>query len=123
MKAGKLVPDDVVLAILKKELDENAKGKSVLLDGFPRTNQQAINLADIFKVDAVVSLDIPHKVIIERLGNRWIHAASGRTYSYDYSPPKVHGMYRLQQEFDFKYNFIFVSAVRCVLLLLQASMT
>ena len=91
MKAGKLVPDEVVLDILKKELSELPAGKSVLLDGFPRTTHQATKLKDFFHIDVVLSLDIPHQVIIERLGNRWIHTPSSRTYSYDYNPPKVKG--------------------------------
>ena len=92
MKAGKLVPDDVVLALLKNEVEQHAEGKSVLLDGFPRTTHQASKLGDFFKIDAVISLDIPHQVIIDRLSQRWIHQASSRTYSYDYNPPKVKGI-------------------------------
>lgn len=91
MQAGKLVPDDVVLTILKNEVGEATKGKSVLLDGFPRTTHQASKLGEFFKIDAVISLDIPHQVIVDRLSQRWIHQASSRTYSYDYNPPKVKG--------------------------------
>ncbi len=91
MKAGKLVPDDVVMALLKSEVTHLSGDKSVLLDGFPRTTHQAAKLGEFFKIDAVISLDIPHQVIIERLGNRWIHQPSSRTYSYDYNPPKVKG--------------------------------
>ena len=91
MQAGKLVPDEVVLDILKQELSALPAGKSVLLDGFPRTTLQATKLKEFFNIDAVLSLDIPHQVIIERLGNRWIHTPSSRTYSYDYNPPKVKG--------------------------------
>lgn len=101
MKDGKLVPDDVVLQILQQELKRDT-GKSILLDGFPRTTYQASKLKEFFNIDVVISLDIPHQVIIERLGNRWIHTPSSRTYSYDYNPPKVKGIYM--------YCTVFVSA-------------
>jgi adenylate kinase family enzyme len=94
ISAGKLVPDDVVLSLLKQEVEQlnsSAEKKSILLDGFPRTTNQAAKLGEFFKVDSVLSLDIPHSVIVERLSMRWIHAPSGRTYSYDYNPPKVKG--------------------------------
>jgi nucleoside-triphosphate--adenylate kinase len=98
MKAGKLVPDDVVMTLLKNEVTNLSNGKSVLLDGFPRTTHQAAKLGEFFKIDAVISLDIPHQVIIERLGNRWIHQPSSRTYSYDYNPPKVKGTYTFSEQ-------------------------
>lgn len=44
------------------------------------------------KIDVVVNLDIPDRTIIERISNRWIHAPSGRTYAYDYNPPKTRGV-------------------------------
>ncbi len=46
----------------------------------------------IMHVHAVILLDIPHQTIIDRLSNRWVHAASGRTYAYDYNPPQRHGL-------------------------------
>ena len=48
-------------------------------------------LPKFVEVDVVLFLNVPHEVIIERIKNRWVHAASGRTYSYDYNPPKVLG--------------------------------
>jgi hypothetical protein len=59
---------------------------------FPRTIPQAEALEKHLKIDVVVNLDIPDQTIIERISNRWIHAASGRTYAYDYNPPKKHGV-------------------------------
>jgi adenylate kinase len=92
MQAGKLVPDDVVLKILQNEVAHLSADKSVLLDGFPRTTHQAAKLREFFNVDTVVSLDIPHQTIVDRLSQRWIHQPSSRTYSYDYNPPKVNGI-------------------------------
>lgn len=59
---------------------------------FPRTIPQAEALEKHLKIDVVVNLDIPDQTIIERISNRWIHAPSGRTYAYDYNPPKKHGV-------------------------------
>lgn len=114
MKDGKLVPDDVVLKILQQELQQSCTGKSILLDGFPRTTYQASKLKEFFNIDVVISLDIPHEVIIERLGNRWIHTPSSRTYSYDYNPPKVKGEGAKFTMFKFT---IVVFSFECALLL------
>jgi len=99
MRRGGLVPDETVLQILRLELDRVAvaaqrrgQQQAVLLDGYPRTVAQARELDRYLQIHAVVSLNIPHEVILERMSNRWIHAPSGRTYSYDYNPPKVTGM-------------------------------
>jgi nucleoside-triphosphate--adenylate kinase len=91
MAEGKLVPDSLVIDILNAELKTN-KSHGVLLDGFPRTTEQAMMLKKTFHVDVVVSLNVPHEVIMDRMSQRWIHGPTGRTYSYDYSPPKVHGL-------------------------------
>ncbi len=88
MNSGKLVPDDLVVSMV---LGEKKEGKSVLLDGFPRTIAQAESLGKSMKIDAVISLIIPHQTIVDRIANRWVHMPSGRTYAYDYNPPKVIG--------------------------------
>lgn len=91
MDNGQLVPDELVVDLLKDEVKKHT-AKSVLLDGFPRTVKQAEILNQSFKVDVVLNLKVPHEVIMERMSNRWIHFPSGRTYSYDYKPPKVKGI-------------------------------
>jgi nucleoside-triphosphate--adenylate kinase len=90
---GTLVPDDVLFRVLDHEvfLASKAPRSSLLFDGFPRTLRQAQRLQDLVSVDCVVSLEIPHPTIIDRLSSRWVHLPSGRTYSYDYKPPKVYG--------------------------------
>lgn len=87
MSTGGLVPDKLVLDILVDTA--NKLPSSLLLDGFPRTVNQAKLLSTTsVHVSAVVVLEIPHNVIVERISNRWIHEKSGRTYAYDYNPPK-----------------------------------
>lgn len=92
MKRGELVPDSLMISLVMEDatphLDE---GKSLLLDGFPRTQKQAEALEDVTHIDAVVNLDIPIDTIVERIADRWIHPPSGRVYSYSYNPPKEHG--------------------------------
>lgn len=93
MDDGKLVPDelmiDLVMADATPHLEE---GKSLLLDGFPRTLPQAEALDDVMNVDSVINLDVPTEIIVERISDRWIHPASGRIYSYSYKAPKVKGL-------------------------------
>jgi nucleoside-triphosphate--adenylate kinase len=70
----------------------SSSSKSLLFDGFPRTINQADALQVSLPITAVVVLDIPHETIISRLSQRWVHLPSGRTYAYDYNPPKTHGL-------------------------------
>lgn len=88
--AGRLVPDAVILQMVEETLHAHER-QSVLLDGFPRTLLQAERLSEFFSIDQVIALQVSHEVIKERMANRWIHMPSGRTYSYDYNPPKVKG--------------------------------
>lgn len=90
MESGKLVPDSLMIGMVEKHV-ASIKG-NVLFDGFPRTVAQAKELEKVVPVDLVVAINVPHETIVSRLSNRWIHAASGRTYAYDYNPPKVHGL-------------------------------
>jgi len=91
MDAGKLVPDDVIIDMVLNEL-KAVKAEHWLLDGFPRTSVQAESLGKHLNVDLAVNLAVPNEDIVKRISSRWVHAASGRTYAYDYNPPKVEGV-------------------------------
>lgn len=92
MDEGKLVPDELMVGLVMEEATPNLEaGKSLLLDGFPRTVVQAQELEQVVHVDLVINLDIPTDTIVDRIADRWIHPASGRIYSYSYKPPKDHG--------------------------------
>lgn len=90
MDEGKLVPDNVIINLIKDEVSKPSTAP-ILLDGFPRTLEQAKTLNESFPVDVALRLDVPHQVIMDRMAQRWIHFPSGRTYSYDYNPPKKIG--------------------------------
>jgi len=93
MDEGKLVPDELMIElVLEDAAPFLEKGNSLLLDGFPRTLEQAEALEDVTHIDVVVNLDIPTETIVDRIADRWIHPASGRVYSYSYRPPKTRGV-------------------------------
>jgi len=93
MDEGSLVPDNVMIKLVINDAMEAIKtGRSLLLDGFPRTLEQAKVLDQNLNVDLVVNLSIPNETIVGRISDRWIHPASGRVYSYSYKPPKVKGL-------------------------------
>ncbi|ALC45671.1 Adk3 [Drosophila busckii] len=88
--SGQLVPDEIVTKTMLGRITE-VGNKSYILDGFPRNSAQAEILSAREQIDAVIDLNIPHDVIIERVKNRWIHAPSGRVYNIGFNDPKVPG--------------------------------
>lgn len=92
MDKGDLVPDELMINLVMEDATPYLEeGRSLLLDGFPRTLGQAEALEEVVHIDTVVNLDIPTETIVDRIADRWIHPASGRVYSYSYKPPKVRG--------------------------------
>lgn len=92
MDAGQLVPDDLIIRMVKVRISEPDCKNGFLLDGFPRTLAQAEALASAgVALDAVIEIDVPFEVIVERMAGRRVHPASGRTYHIVYNPPKVDG--------------------------------
>lgn len=90
MDAGQLVPDDLIIRMVQARIAESDCVNGFLLDGFPRTLAQAEALAAAgVNLDAVIEIDVPFDVIIERMSGRRVHPASGRTYHITYNPPKV----------------------------------
>ena len=92
MDAGKLVPDDVIIGLVKERIKEPDCKQGFLFDGFPRTIPQADALKDAgVPVEAVVDIDVPDAEIIKRMSGRRVHLASGRTYHIVFNPPKEEG--------------------------------
>jgi adenylate kinase len=92
VEKGLLVPDDVVVEVLKDRLSKVPKGKSFLLDGFPRTIDQAKTLEGITDIDVILLLDVPDEIIIERLSTRRICKNCGTVYNIRFLKPKVEGV-------------------------------
>lgn len=92
LDAGQLVPDDVVNALVKERLTQTDCVNGFLLDGFPRTvNQAQYLINNNVKLDHVVVLEVADSEVIKRLSGRRVHVGSGRTYHIDYHPPKIAG--------------------------------
>jgi adenylate kinase len=92
MDAGKLVPDEVIIGLVKERIKEPDCKKGFLFDGFPRTIPQADAMKEAkVPIDAVVEIDVPDEEIIKRMSGRRVHLASGRTYHLIFNPPKEPG--------------------------------
>ena len=90
MDAGDLVSDDLILQLVKDRVSENDCTSGYLLDGFPRTIAQAEGMKKLgIDVDFVVELQVDDEEIIERMGGRRIHPASGRVYHVKFNPPRT----------------------------------
>lgn len=93
MESGGLVPDDIMLGVVRERLTAPDCGSGFLLDGFPRTIAQAEGLEQAgIGIDVVLEFDVPDADIIERLSGRRVHPGSGRTYHLKFNPPRVAGI-------------------------------
>jgi adenylate kinase len=92
MDAGRLVSDDIIIALVKERLQAPDCTRGYLFDGFPRTLGQAgaMKAAGI-AVDHVLEIDVPEDEIVLRMSGRRVHPASGRSYHVRFNPPKVEG--------------------------------
>jgi adenylate kinase len=92
MDSGGLVPDDVIIGLVKERIEQPDCAKGFLFDGFPRTIPQADAMKEAgVPIEAVVDIDVPDEEIIKRMSGRRVHLASGRTYHLVFNPPKVEG--------------------------------
>jgi len=88
VEKGLLVPDDVVIEVLRNRLAKAQSVKGFILDGYPRTIEQAKVLEKITKIDVVIQLTVPDWIIIERLSTRRICKNCGEVYNLRYLKPK-----------------------------------
>jgi adenylate kinase len=92
MDAGDLVPDAVIINLVKERLKEPDCANGYLFDGFPRTLPQAEAMKQAkVVIDYVLEIDVPFDEIITRMSGRRTHPGSGRTYHIKFNPPKVEG--------------------------------
>jgi adenylate kinase len=92
MDSGGLVPDEAILGLIERRLEDADTKSGFLLDGFPRTVPQADGLAALLgtrgvALDAVVQLDVPRELLEERLVNRRTDRNTGKIYHLVYNPP------------------------------------
>ncbi|AKC75590.1 adenylate kinase [Staphylococcus haemolyticus] len=97
MDRGELVPDEVTVGIVKERISEDDAKKGFLLDGFPRTIDQAEALNDIMSelgrnIDAIINIEVPEEELMNRLTGRRICEKCGTTYHLVFNPPKVDGI-------------------------------
>lgn len=79
VESGGLVPDEVVIGLVKDRLEQDDCKNGYILDGFPRTIAQAEELDKVAKIDMAINIDVPFDVIVERLGGRRV-CVCGETY-------------------------------------------
>lgn len=92
VEKGLLIPDDIVIEVLKQRLAKASSKKGFILDGFPRTIEQAKALDNIAKIDVIIQLTVPDSIIIERLSTRRICKNCGEVFNIRYLRPKVEGL-------------------------------
>jgi len=96
LQSGQLVPDDVIIGIIKRRITPAQSARGFLLDGFPRNVAQAEALTELLTgqgigVDRIIFLDVPEAAVIERLDGRLLCRACGFGFHRHYSPPRRPG--------------------------------
>src|SRR5579862_4912526 len=94
MDAGELVPDDLIIRMIVERLQQDDARDGFLLDGFPRTIEQAEALAQALgaggrALTAALLIDAPDDVVVQRISGRRVNPNTGRVYHVDFDPPAV----------------------------------
>jgi adenylate kinase len=92
MDKGGLVPDELVIEMIKERLSRDDCKKGFILDGFPRTINQADEISKFVKIDKVVNIQAKDEVIIGRIGRRFVCRQCGAIYHLDFIKPKKGGI-------------------------------
>ncbi len=97
MEKGGLVPDELILKLIKERFSAEDTKEGFILDGFPRTINQAERLSNLLKeigieIDLVINVDVPERVIIERNTGRRLCSDCQMMYHIEFSPPKKEGI-------------------------------
>ncbi|MCA1796096.1 MAG: adenylate kinase [Desulfuromonadaceae bacterium] len=97
MDSGALVPDDVVVGIVRERLQQGDCAKGFILDGFPRTVPQADALSETLQqldkgIDAAIALTVDTEALVDRLAGRRTCPVCGATYHLKYDPPREEGI-------------------------------
>jgi adenylate kinase len=92
MDEGKLVPDSIIIDLIKERILESDAKNGVMFDGFPRTVPQAEALAGITEVTHVIAIEVPDSRIVERICGRYSCATCGAVYHDSFNPTKLYGV-------------------------------
>lgn len=93
IEAGQLVPDEVVIGIIKERLGEDDCKNGFILDGFPRTIPQAQALDEMgIRIDKVIDIEVPDEAIVARMSGRRVCAKCGNSYHVVYKTPREEGV-------------------------------
>jgi len=92
MDMGELVPDEIIINLVKERISQSDCKKGFLFDGFPRTIPQAdaMKVAGV-QIDYVIEINVADVEIVKRMTGRRTHPASGRTYHVIFNMPKIEG--------------------------------
>ena len=102
MDAGQLVPDEVIINLIKERIKEPDAVNGVMFDGFPRTIPQAEALADITEVSHVIAIEVPDERIVERICGRFTCATCGSVFHDSFNPTKISGVCDNCESTEFK---------------------
>ena len=107
MKAGQLVPDEVVTALISEQLDKHAHAPGFIFDGYPRTQAQAASLDRLLaergmKLDHVIELTVDEQALIDRISGRFTCARCNEGYHDRFKLPKVAGVCDVCASVEFK---------------------
>jgi adenylate kinase len=92
MDAGALVPDELVIKLVKERISAADCTKGFIMDGFPRTLPQADALRNAgVDLDYVIEIEVADAEILRRMSGRRVHMASGRSYHIEFNPPRAEG--------------------------------
>lgn len=105
MDAGELVPDDVILGLVREALASEEARDGAIFDGFPRNVAQAEALGRIFEeqgrtLDAVIALEVPAEAIVKRMSGRRTDPETGKVYHLEHNPPPAEIADRVVQRPD-----------------------
>ena len=92
MDAGKLVPDSIIIDLIKDRVQDPDAVKGLMFDGFPRTIPQAEALSKITEVTHVIAINVPDERIVERICGRYSCASCGIVYHDTFNPTKQDGV-------------------------------
>lgn len=95
--SGQLVPDDLTIAMVKERISRPDCSDGAILDGFPRTVEQARALDELLKenrqrIEKVIFINVPETILVERLSGRWLCESEKHVYHLKFNPPKKEGV-------------------------------